>query len=36
MLRAARRIAELHGGDMTLACAEGRTGVSLSFSIGRA
>jgi hypothetical protein len=36
MLRAARRIAELHGGDMTLACAEGRTSVSLSFSIGRA
>jgi ParB/Sulfiredoxin domain len=36
LLRAARRIAELHGGDMTLDCAEGRTSVSLMFSIGRA
>ena len=36
LLRAARRIAELHGGDMTLDCADGRTSVSLTFSIGRA
>ena len=36
LLRAARRIAEFHGGDMTLDCAEGRTSMSLTFSIGRA
>jgi ParB-like chromosome segregation protein Spo0J len=36
LLRAARRIAELHGGHMTLDCADGRTNVSLSLPIGRA
>jgi ParB-like nuclease family protein len=35
MLRGARRIAELHGGEMTLDCAEGRTNVSLAFGVGR-
>jgi ParB family chromosome partitioning protein len=34
-LRAARRIAELHGGHMTLDCADGRTNVSLEIPIGR-
>jgi ParB-like chromosome segregation protein Spo0J len=29
LLRAARRIAELHGGHMTLDCADGRTNVSM-------
>ena len=35
LLRAARRIAELHGGHMTLDCADGRTNVSLEIPIGR-
>jgi ParB-like nuclease domain len=34
-LRAARRIAELHGGHMTIDCADGRTNVSLEIPIGR-
>jgi len=35
LLRAARRIAELHGGHMTIDCADGRTSVSLEIPIGR-
>jgi ParB-like chromosome segregation protein Spo0J len=35
LLRAARRIAELHGGHMTLDCADGHTNVSLEIPIGR-
>jgi ParB-like nuclease family protein len=35
MLRGARRIAELHGGEMTLDCTDGMTSVSLTFAIGR-
>jgi ParB-like chromosome segregation protein Spo0J len=35
LMRAARRIAELHGGHMVVDCAEGRTNVSLSIPIGR-
>ena len=29
LLRSARRVAELHGGHMTLDCSEGRTGLSI-------
>jgi hypothetical protein len=29
LLRAARRVAELHGGHMTLDCSEGRTSLSI-------
>jgi signal transduction histidine kinase len=35
LLRAARRVAELHGGHMTLDCADGRTNVSMEIPIGR-
>jgi ParB-like chromosome segregation protein Spo0J len=35
LLRATRRIAELHGGHMTLDCADGRTNVSMEIPIGR-
>jgi hypothetical protein len=35
LLRAAKRIAELHGGHMTLDCADGRTDVSVNVPIGR-
>jgi ParB-like chromosome segregation protein Spo0J len=35
LLRAARRIAELHGGHMTLDCADGRTNVSMEIPIRR-
>jgi hypothetical protein len=35
LLRAARRIADLHGGHMTLDCADGRTDLSLNLPIGR-
>ena len=35
LVRAARRIAELHGGHMTLDCADGRTNVSMEIPIGR-
>ena len=35
LLRATRRIAELHGGLMTIDCADGRTNVSLEIPIGR-
>jgi len=35
LLRAARRVAELHGGHLTLDCAEGRTSVSMVVPAGR-
>lgn len=35
LLRAAKRIAELHGGHMTLDCADGRTNVSVNVPVGR-
>jgi ParB-like chromosome segregation protein Spo0J len=36
LLRAARRVAELHGGHMTLDCSEGRTSLSIVLPAGRA
>jgi hypothetical protein len=36
LLRAARRVAELHGGHLTLDCAEGRTSLSIVLPVGRA
>jgi len=35
LLRAAHRVAELHGGHMTLDCSEGRTTISLIVPTGR-
>ena len=35
LLRAARRVAELHAGHMTLDCSEGRTGLSIVLPAGR-
>jgi hypothetical protein len=35
LLRAARRVAELHGGHMTLDCSEGRTSLSIVLPAGR-
>jgi hypothetical protein len=35
LLRAARRVAELHGGHMTLDCSEGRTTLSIVLPAGR-
>jgi hypothetical protein len=35
VLRAARRIADLHGGHMTLDCSEGRTSLSIVVPAGR-
>jgi hypothetical protein len=36
LLRAARRVAELHAGHMTLDCSEGRTSLSMVLPAGRA
>jgi hypothetical protein len=36
LLRAARRVAELHNGHMTLDCSEGRTSMSIVMPAGRA
>jgi hypothetical protein len=36
LLRAARRVAELHGGHLTLDCSEGRTSLSIVLPAGRA
>ena len=36
LLRAARRVAELHGGHLTLDCSEGRTTLSIVVPAGRA
>jgi hypothetical protein len=36
LLRAARRVAELHGGHLTLDCSEGRTSLSIVVPAGRA
>ena len=35
LLRSARRVAELHGGHMTLDCSEGRTSLSIVLPAGR-
>jgi hypothetical protein len=35
LLRAARRVAELHGGHLTLDCSEGRTTLSIVVPAGR-
>lgn len=35
LLRAARRVAELHGGHLTLDCSEGRTTLSIVVPLGR-
>jgi hypothetical protein len=35
LLRAARRVAELHGGHLTLDCSEGRTSLSIVLPAGR-
>ncbi len=35
LLRAARRVAELHGGHLTLDCSEGRTSLSIVIPAGR-
>jgi len=35
LLRAARRVAELHGGHLTLDCSEGRTSLSIVVPAGR-
>jgi hypothetical protein len=34
LLRSARRVAELHGGHMTLDCSEGRTSLSIVLPAG--
>jgi hypothetical protein len=36
LLRAARRVADLHSGHMTLDCSEGRTSLSIVVPVGRA
>jgi hypothetical protein len=35
LMRAARRVAELHGGHLTLDCSEGRTTLSIVLPVGR-